>query len=180
MRINSKIQIQGKNNSIYIDKQAIVKDSLLRIAGNDSIIHIHSDCTISGAELWIEDNGCKIEIHNNSFIGSRSHLACTEDNSTIFVGEDCMVSSQVQIRTGDSHSIMDMQGERINRAQSVFIGNHCWLGQGSRVLKGVHLENDVVVSTGAIVTKSFNSNSLIGGVPARIIKENIIWDKERL
>ncbi len=91
-----------------------------------------------------------------------------------------MVSSHVQIRTGDSHSIMNGDGIRINRPQSVYIGNHCWIGQGGKVLKGVNLDNNVVVGTGSIVTKSYRSNILIGRVPARIIKENIIWDKERL
>ena len=85
----------------------------------------------------------------------------------------------VQIRTGDSHSIFDENCIRINSAESVTIGDHCWIGQGSKVLKGVTLNNDVVVSTGAIVTKSFGSNTLIGGVPAKMLKEKIKWDKER-
>lgn len=91
-----------------------------------------------------------------------------------------MISSYVQVRTGDSHSILDMHGNRINHAESVKIGDHVWLGEGCKVLKGVTLGNHVVVSTGAIVTKSFGDNLLIGGVPAKILKDNITWDSKRL
>lgn len=73
-----------------------------------------------------------------------------------------------------------MKGNRINTASSVNIGNHCWLGEGCKVMKGVTLGYDTVVSTGAIVTKSFSNNVLVGGVPARILKDNINWDEKRL
>ncbi len=73
-----------------------------------------------------------------------------------------------------------MEGNRINHAQSVIIGDHCWIGEGAKVMKGVTLEGDDVVSTGAIVTRSFGKNVLLGGIPAKILKDNVSWDKERL
>ena len=91
-----------------------------------------------------------------------------------------MISSYVQVRTGDSHSITDMQGNRINPAADVNIGNHCWLGEGCHIMKGVTLERDTIVSTGAIVTKSAGPNVLLGGVPAKVIKENVNWDENRI
>lgn len=54
----------------------------------------------------------------------------------------------------------------------IVIGNNCWLGTGAIVLPGVHLGDHVVVAAGAVVTKSFpESDILIGGVPARVIKQ---------
>ena len=96
-----------------------------------------------------------------------SFLSCTENCSALMVGNDCILSSYVQILTGDFHSILDMDGNRINQAQSVMLGNHCWLGEGVKVLKGITLAWDVIVSTGAIVTKSFGKTVLIGGTPVR-------------
>jgi acetyltransferase-like isoleucine patch superfamily enzyme len=135
---------------------------------------------LSGVELYIEDNNCTIEIGANTYIGHHSHLACTEDGSTLKIGSMCMLSSYVQIRTGDSHSILDKDGSRINPAASVTIDDHCWLGEGCKVMKGVTLGSDTVVSSGAIVTKSFGSNVLLGGIPAKVLKENINWDEKRL
>ena len=154
-------------------------NSLIRVSGNNNCVILKADSYVSGAELWVENNHCELSIGERTFVGHHSHLACTEDGSKLTVGDDGMISSYVQVRTGDSHSITDMEGNRINKAQSVVIGNHCWLGEGSKVLKGVTLEGDDVVSTGAIVTKSFGKNVLIGGIPARVLKENINWDESR-
>lgn len=179
-KVKSRIQIQGVNNQVVISEMGGVKNALLHIVGNNNKIIIHEGALVSGAELWIEDNNCMIEIGKNTFVGHHSHLACTENDSHLMIGDDCMLSSYVQVRTGDSHSILDLEGNRINQAQSVHIGNHCWIGEGAKVLKGVSLDHDVVVSTGAIVTKSFDSNVSLGGIPAKVIKENITWDKQRL
>lgn len=180
VKVGSRIQIVGNGNKLIMEKGSLLLNSLVKISGNNNEIVLKANSYISGAELWIENNGCLLEIGERTFVGHHSHLACTEDGSRLIVGDDGMISSYVQIRTGDSHSIVDMEGNRINPAQSVHIGNHCWLGEGSRVLKGVTLEGDDIVSTGTIVTKSFGKNVLLGGIPAKIIKENVTWDKERI
>ena len=178
--VGSRIQLTGNGNRVILEKGTILKNSLIKIQGNDNIVHIHKDAFVSGAELWVEDQGCRIEIGERSFVGHHSHLACTEDGRELLIGQDCMISSYVQIRTGDSHSIMDENGNRINEAVSVSIGDHCWIGEGVKVLKGVVLDGEDVVSTGAIVTHSFGKNLLIGGIPSRVLKENINWDKTRI
>lgn len=178
--VNSKIQILGRDNSILLDSASVLYKSKIKINGQNNRVILHSGAYLSGVELYIEDNNCTIEIGEYTYIGHHSHLACTEDGSTLKIGFKCMLSSYVQIRTGDSHSILDMEGNRINPAASVEIGNHCWLGEGCKVMKGVTLGCDSVVSTGAIVTKSFGKNLLIGGTPAKVLKENITWDEKRI
>ena len=180
IRVKSRIQIRGCNNQVIVEKSAVLRNSLVKISGNNNIVRIGSKSYVSGAELWVEDNECRLEIGNNSFVGHHSHLACTEDGSQLIIGDDGLISSYVQIRTGDSHSILDMEGNRINKAQSVIVGNHVWIGEGAKILKGVILEGDDIISTGAILTKSFGKNLLIGGTPAKIIKENVKWDSKRL
>lgn len=174
-KVNSRIQIAGNGNKVVIEKGSLLLNSLIKISGNNNMVILKANCYVSGAELWVENNNCELSIGERTFVGHHSHLACTEDGSKLQVGGDGMISSYVQVRTGDSHSIVDMEGNRTNKAQSVSIGNHCWLGEGSKVLKGVTLEGDDIVSTGAIVTKSFGRNLLLGGVPAKIIKEGVNW-----
>lgn len=179
-KVNSRIQIAGNGNKVILEKGALLLNSVIKISGNNNVVVLKANSYVSGAELWVENNNCELSIGERTFVGHHSHLACTENGSKLQIGCDGMISSYVQVRTGDSHSIVDMDGNRINKAQSVFIGDHCWLGEGSKVLKGVTLEGDVVVSTGAIVTKSFGKNVLLGGVPAKVLKENINWNSERL
>ena len=180
VNVSSKIQVKGCGNSILLDSESVFLKSVIKINGNDNKVILHSGAYLSGVEVYIEDNNCIVEIGCNTYVGHHSHLACTEDGSILKIGNNCMLSSYVQVRTGDSHSILNLDGKRINPAASVMIGNHCWLGEGSKVMKGVTLGNDSVVSTGAILTKSFGNNVLVGGLPAKVLKENINWDEKRL
>ena len=176
IRIGSRVQIMGSGNRLIMEKGSRLINSLVRIQGNCCTVTLKAGSYVSGAEIWVEDNHCEVCIGEKSFVGHHSHLACTEDGSTLFIGDNCMISSYVQIRTGDSHFIMDFDGNRIIPAKSVKIGPHCWIGEGSKVLKGVELDGEDIVSTGAVVTKSFGRNIIIGGVPAKVIKENVKWD----
>ena len=178
--VGSRIQITGNNNKLFLEKGSLLLNSLIKISGNNNTVVLKAKSYVSGAELWVENNNCMLSIGERTFVGHYSHLACTEDGSKLEVGSDGMISSYVQVRTGDSHSIVDMEGNRINKAQRVVIGDHCWIGEGAKVLKGVTLEGDVIVSTGAIVTKSFGKNVLVGGIPAKVLKENVNWKQERV
>ena len=179
VKVASRIQIVGNRNVVIIKNGGLLKNTLVKIKGNDNTIILGYDSFVSGAELWVEDNHCKLEIGDRTFVGHHSHLACTENNSEIIVGADVLISSYVQVRTGDSHAIFDIDGNRINRAKSVIIGNHCWIGEGAKVLKGVELGDEIVVASGSIVTKCFDHNALIGGVPAKVLKTDITWDSNR-
>jgi len=180
VKIFSCLQISGKHNKVEIHKRGKLIKSHIHIYGNNNHITIHPDAYVSGVELWIEGNDCSIEIMDGSFFGHHTHLACTENDNRILIGKNSMVSSYVQIRTGDSHSILDSDGKRINPAASVLIDDHCWIGEGAKILKGVKLGKNTIVATGAVVTKSFDSNKLIGGVPAQIIKDNVSWESKRI
>jgi maltose O-acetyltransferase len=57
------------------------------------------------------------------------------------------------------------------KAAPVRIGNDVWIGGNVTILPGVTIGNNVVVAAGAVVTKDVPDNSLVGGVPARIIRE---------
>ncbi len=51
------------------------------------------------------------------------------------------------------------------------IDDNCWISANAVILPGVHLGDHTVVAAGAVVTKSFTGNCLIGGVPAKKIKD---------
>ena len=101
---------------------------------------------------------------------------------SIHIGRDCMLSYGIEIRTGDSHSIIQNDtNERINFSNSIEIGNHCWICAKATILKGVNIKDNCIIGNGCIVTKSFNqSNCIISGIPGKIVKENINWSREKL
>jgi acetyltransferase-like isoleucine patch superfamily enzyme len=174
------IEIKGNNNYIEFEAASFVANTKIRIRGNNHRLIIKSDCNFLGGEILMNDNDCMISIGKYTTIES-ADLAATENNSRIEIGEDCMFASSIEIRTSDAHSIIDQQtGARINPAKNVFIGNHVWLANDVKVLKGSSIQSNCVIGAMSIVNSEIPSNCLAVGIPAVVKKENIFWTRERV
>lgn len=174
------IDCSGHDNSIQIGDECMLRHCTVHICGKNNKVVICNQVRAQNAEFWIEDDNNQIIIGENTFIAGKTHLACTE-GQTITIGDSCLFSSDVVIRTGDSHSILDDNGKRINHALSVSVGNHVWVGNRVIICKGVLIPDDCVIGTAAVLTKKFDeSNAIYAGIPARVIKTNINWDIERI
>lgn len=175
-----KWDISGNDIKIEIHKNAKIQNVKIYIRGNSHHLIIGENSCISGGDFWFEDNGCEIAIGKYTTIES-AHFAATENNSSILIGEDCMLSTKIEIRTGDSHSIINnTTKKRINPPADVVIGNHVWIGANATVLKGVKIGDESIIAAGSIVTKQFPSNVVIAGIPAKVIKQDINWVRERI
>lgn len=151
------------------------------IRGNSHFVRIDENCTFQkGGGIWIEDSGCRVEIGQGSTF-EKAHLAITEPKSSVIIGRDCMFAYDIDIRTGDSHSIIDLESQkRINPAKNIRIGDHVWVAAHCAILKGVCIPDNSVVGTGSIVTHEFSGNGVvIAGNPAKIVKSGITWSRER-
>lgn len=174
----TRIRIEGVNNEIIIAPENRLNNCLLHISGNNCEIQIKNHCILTNLEIWIEDDAGKISIGERTTIEG-GHIASTEGKS-IIIGDDCMFSHGIEIRNGDSHSIYSFEtNERINDAKSVKIDSHVWLGADSKVLKGAEIGEGTIISTSAVVTGIIEKNTIYAGVPARKVKENIYWKRER-
>ena len=165
---------------LYSILGGVLRNCLLMIKGNDNTIEIGADTSITNGVLWIEDNNNKIKIGNNTAITGNTHLACIE-GCKISIGDNCLFSSDIVIRTGDSHSILDMNGDRINPSKDVIISDHIWVGSKVTINKGVTIAENNMIGTGAIITKSMNeTNTIIAGIPAKVVKHGVNWCGERI
>lgn len=80
---------------------------------------------------------------------------------------------------GDGHPIFNESGERTNITRDITIGDNVWIGKRATLLKGSKIPSGCIVTTGAIVTKEFaKENCVIAGIPGKIVKENIHWDRK--
>lgn len=101
----------------------------------------------------------------------------------IIIGDNCLFASDVMI-TSENHGMNPEETSSYSKtkllADKVVIGDGCWLGEKVSILPGVTLGQRTIVAAGAVVTKSFPAYSLIGGVPARLLKtynfEKHIWE----
>ncbi|RYX87910.1 acyltransferase [bacterium] len=179
---NCIFDIVGSHNKIEIGELAILNNVKFYVRGDSNRIHIERKVSFNrGGLIWIEDQNCEAMIGENTTFED-SHLAITESYSKIHIGKDCMFAYDIDLRTGDSHSIIDSStNERINYAKDINIGNHVWIASHVSILKGVTVSDNSVVATRAVVTKSFTENNiLIAGMPAKKIKQNIDWKRQRI
>lgn len=176
----SDIVCDGKGNSIIIRKAAMLTNCRFIIRGNNNLIEIGEGVRAISAEFYIEDDNNKITIGERTQLSGSAQLSCIE-GTVIDVGKDCLFSSQIVFRTGDSHSVTDLEGNRINQSKNIVINDHVWIGNRAVIGKGVEVGKNCIVAANAVVTNSFKeSNVVIGGVPARIIKKDINWLNERI
>ena len=179
---NCSIIIKGVGNTVIVDKGlTTLKNCNIFIKGNNNRIRISAGCKCRNVTFYIEDDGNKIELEPKVQITGTTHLAAIE-GTKIIVGENSLFSQEITIRTGDSHSVLDVcSGERINPSKDVIIGAHCWICHSVKILKGSSIGNNSIVATGAIVSgKSYPDHCIVGGIPAKFIKSNIDWNHDRL
>src|SRR5512137_1963854 len=135
--LGAHVDIIGDNNQIRIGSGCTLTNVHFRIRGSGHKIDFGNNCRVSrGAVLWFEDHDGVLRVGSGTTM-VEVHVAVTE-NSRVIIGEDCMLANDIDIRTGDSHSVIDVQsGERLNYAGDVVIGRHVWIAPHSVVLKGV-------------------------------------------
>jgi acetyltransferase-like isoleucine patch superfamily enzyme len=173
-----KFNIKGENNKIIFEKNSKINNTTIFIQGNNNTLHIKENIIIKKAVFWIEDNNNTISIEKNVSIED-AHIAVTGIEKCIVIGEDSMLSEQVIIRTGDSHAIINDSGIKINNEENVIIGKHVWLGNDVTILKGVHVGDNSIIGAKSLVTKDIPESSIAVGIPAKIVKQNISWSRER-
>jgi len=137
--------------------------SLWLIAG----VEIGRDAKMCG-HSWVYGRG-RLVIGDRTWIGPGGAFY-THRESAIRIGCDCDIAPQVIFVTG-SHtmgSVHRRAGE--GNSKPITIGNGCWLGARVTVLGGVTIGNGAIVAAGAVVTRDVPANTMVGGVPARIIR----------
>lgn len=178
---NLELDIVGDNNTILIGPGSRFNNVRFHIRGSGHRIEFGANCKVTrGGIFWFEDDGCKLHVGENTSMVDL-HIAVTEPGSGVTIGSDCMFANDIDIRTGDSHSIIEPStGKRLNHAADVVIENHVWVAPHVVILKGVHIGANSVVATGSVVTKSCATGVILGGNPAVEIKSGISWKRERL
>lgn len=114
------------------------------------------------------DYGYNIEAGENFYVNFNVVIL---DVCKVKIGDNCLIAPQAGIYTAAHPLDAAVRRSGLEYGRPVTIGNDVWIGGGARILPGVTLGDNVVVGAGAVVTKSFPSNVVIAGNPARVIKK---------
>jgi acetyltransferase-like isoleucine patch superfamily enzyme len=174
----SRIVIEGEGNYVFFAGSGKINSSRIEIKGNNSIIYIGDNLNFDGNKILIAGDEALISIGRDFRANFGTELLAKENNAEILIGDDCLFSTNIGIRTSDNHGIFDLATrERINFARDVHILDRVWIGEDAKVLKGVSIGPDAIVGAAAIVTKDVPSFCAVGGNPAKVVKQNIFWYK---
>ncbi|MEN4907321.1 acyltransferase [Rahnella bonaserana] len=174
---NTSINHKHHNNKIFLDQRFHDKKLTVNFLGENASLSIGKNCNIQGV-ITISNNS-NVHIGDNfSSTGGVTILA--RDDCNVSIGNDCMFATSILIRTSDEHSIFDMEtGILLNHNKDVSIGNHVWICDNVLVLKGSIIEDGSVVGARSLVSGLIDQNSLAVGSPAKVVKRNIYWSRER-
>lgn len=175
---NMRIVVEGNNNLITIGNNTTLGNGLIEIRNNRACITIGEYCLING---WIRCRANETEVN----IGSKTTMMWVQvtlhEKGIINIGEDCMFSGDIRMDVSDMHSILDLESNRrINPPGNITIEDHVWVGQGVHILKGNTIGSNSILGAKALITTSIPGNSIAAGVPAKVIRTGVTWDRKLL
>ena len=115
-------------------------------------------------------NGKKLSVGDHTQLGQNSRLS-----GPITIGKYVMMGPNINIMAV-THDVSDLSKPLIDHSNpslenEVIISDNVWIGASVIILPGVNIGENSIIGAGSVVTKSFPKNSIIGGVPAKLIKE---------
>ncbi len=174
-----KVIFKGANSTVRIFYPCPRFVNTTLVCGNNSNVTIGGSIFhIKNLFVSMECDDAELVIGENCFLRGGSIIFANKSGLKVSIGNNCLFASDVKIRTSDFHSIIDNTTNLpINIPQNVSIGNDCWLCEEVFISKGAVIPDNTVVASKAFVNKKFTkTNTVIGGVPAKVIKTNINWD----
>ncbi len=183
-------EIYDCHSSVFLDRKARATDWMLRYNSLPYADHSKRYDMIRelfgsvGTNVSVGDGtiigfGDNIHVGNNVSINYRCIL---NDCNSIVIGNDVLIAPGVQMNTASHPTSLSERitpdwssdsGEYRWRtfAKPITIGNGCWIGANAMIIGGVTIGDGAVVAAGAVVTKDVEPYTMVGGVPAKIIKK---------
>lgn len=114
------------------------------------------------------DYGCNILVGDHVFVNFNLTVL---DEALVTIGDHVFIGPNVNIYTACHPTDPDERRDGREWAEPVTIGNDVWIGGGATILPGVTVGDGSVIAAGAVVAKAVPPRTIVGGNPARIIKE---------
>ncbi len=154
-------------DNIIIDDNAVLdgkgeSDTTIEI-GSGSIIGRNSILSCKGGSIRLAD---KVNVSVN----------CTLLSETLLnIGENVLIAGHCYLIAGGNHGLertdIPILEQPLTEKGGIDIKEHCWLGANVTILDGVTIGRDSVAAAGSVVTKPVSEYSIVGGVPAKLLRD---------
>lgn len=172
-------KLKGGGNFIYVGEGTDISRIRFDVVGSNNKLIIGRNCIIRGM-ISFRGNG------NIIFIGAGTTFnevtIISKYNGNVYIGKDCMFSSKIEVRSSDSHAVIDLETmSRSNNSDGIYIGDHVWVGKGAVIQKGAVIASDNVIGISSFVRGHFpDSSTIIAGSPAKVVRKNKSWARNEL
>jgi galactoside O-acetyltransferase len=163
-RVGYKLILKNCGNELVLDTNVLITGfkniklgDKVQVSRNSSI-HAHNN-----GKIVIGD---RFGMNVNSTIGAA-------DGGEIIIGNDVMIAQNVVIRASDHefkniHIPISQQG---HRGGKIYIGDGCWVAANVVITANVTIGENCIIAAGAVVTNDIEPYSIVGGVPAKLIRK---------
>ncbi len=168
---NSKIIVEDGTAKIGYLTGFGIKDNC-RIYMTDSTLHIIGNVSLRpGFSIWAV--AATIVIRNGTLINQQTGIVA---RCRVEIGEHCHIAANVTIMDNDLHKHATGAEKPVMECKAVIIKDHVWIGMNAMILKGVTIGEGAIIAPGSIVTKDVKEKTLVVGIPAKVIQENVVWE----
>jgi acetyltransferase-like isoleucine patch superfamily enzyme len=166
------IVFEGRSNAIYLGARQIIEGHV-RFEGNNSVAELAGGHGLLRFGTTIYESGHLAIGRDCTFFGV---IAWVHGGARLTIGENCLFSEPVHLRTSDHHSIIDLSTmEPVNFPADLQIGAHVWIGPDVTINKGVSIGDGSIIGARSLVNRPIADRELWVGNPARRVRENVSW-----
>ncbi|SES63273.1 maltose O-acetyltransferase [Oceanobacillus limi] len=154
-------------------KQKIRKYNLTLDSDEERVALLKEILGSTGNDVYMEPN-IRFDYGYNTYVGETffANYDCTIlDVCEVRFGDNCMLGPSVQIYTATHPLHPTERNSGREFAKPITFGNNVWIGGGAIINPGVTVGDNVVIASGAVVTKDVADNVVVGGNPAKVLKE---------
>lgn len=169
---NGKVSLKSEYifpKNIKIGKNVLIDRHVTIMADKKGYVNINSDCRIKRYAI-INSQGGSILIGKSSSINSFCFLGGYGD---IKIGEGVRIAPGAKLFSYE-HGYENVHISILKQGllpKKIIIEDDVWIGSNAIITGGITISKGAIVGAGAVVTKSVESNSIVGGVPAKLIKK---------
>lgn len=175
-----RIEFSGSGNTLTVASGVRINKLTIAFDCNNGSIFMGSSRFGNFAGFIRVGQDSTVRIGENVTTTNTCVISAVEGTS-VTIGNDVMLASENELRADDGHPIFDIHSEkRVNQSVDIVVGNHVWLAKRAVLLGGARIGDGSVVGFGSLVSGSVPNNCVAVGVPARVVRRDVAWERPHL